>query len=144
MKNYESPVIFDNEELAEGIYATGSGGAGGNCYIVKSYEHQGEHQGQNDYRFQVSADHVADHVTNGQTLVISFDHVVTYKSCNGHEATLVGSDTGTTLHVHFGYLNHPTSSIGIGDFIVTCSEPNVSDVYCTGCYFECDYVKGIR
>jgi hypothetical protein len=32
MKNYESPVIFDNEELAEGVYATGSGGSGIDCW----------------------------------------------------------------------------------------------------------------
>ncbi len=35
MKNYESPVIYDNEELAEGVYATGSGGGGATCWSVK-------------------------------------------------------------------------------------------------------------
>ena len=35
MKNYESPVIYDNEELAEGVYATGSGGGeDGTCWSV--------------------------------------------------------------------------------------------------------------
>ena len=35
MKNYVSPVIFDNEELAEGVYATGSGALkGSSCWKV--------------------------------------------------------------------------------------------------------------
>jgi len=38
MNNYVSPVIFDNEDLAEGVYATGSGlkpnGRDGTCWTV--------------------------------------------------------------------------------------------------------------
>lgn len=57
MKNYVSPVIFDNEEMAEGVYATGSGS---DCWIYtlrtltpvttnpgdnySEYEVKGEHQ----------------------------------------------------------------------------------------------------
>ena len=38
MKNYVSPVIFDNEELAEGVYATGSGEA--ECWtMTATYDH---------------------------------------------------------------------------------------------------------
>ena len=33
MNNYVSPVIFDNDELTEGVYATGSGG-GADCWTV--------------------------------------------------------------------------------------------------------------
>ena len=34
MNNYVSPVIFDNEDLAEGVYATGSGAVGADCWTV--------------------------------------------------------------------------------------------------------------
>jgi len=46
MNNYVSPVIFDNDELAEGVFATGSGG--GECWTLEYYEAQRETQNPTD------------------------------------------------------------------------------------------------
>ena len=78
MKNYVSPVIFDNEELAEGVYATGSG-TGADCWTVtkcdcvqneKGYQvyelgmyHEGGHDSTvSEFRGVISGDVVGNNV----------------------------------------------------------------------------------
>ena len=56
MKNYVSPVIFDNEELAEGVYATGSGS---DCWIytLTHLTPVTNNPGDNYNEFEVKGDH---------------------------------------------------------------------------------------
>lgn len=119
MNNYVSPVIFDNDELAEGVYATNSGSSTGDgCYLVNAIEHQKPEDGRGDFRFQVNAVHNADHNSNGQVLVVNFNLPVEYKSSNG---TLVGGDGTTQLRIAYSYWNNYSDNIGLGDVVVVAN-----------------------
>ena len=72
--------------------------------------------------FQVDGKHDADHTKDAQTLTITFNHDVTYKSSNG---TLASAETGTTLVINYTYHQNPTDNIGLGDVVVT-SEPGLA------------------
>ncbi len=109
MSKYEKPVVLLNEELSEGVY-TASG-----CYTITTNIHQRPQNGRGDYRIQINAVHDADHVTDKQTLTISFNMPVEYKSFNG---TLVGASAGTTLVFDTFYHQNFTDNIGLGDLIV--------------------------
>ena len=137
MKNYVSPVILDNEELAEGVYATGSG-ATGSCYVItEKTVNQENTTGRYDWRCIIAADHVkeADHITHGQVLVVTFNQSVEYVSSNG---SLEGSNTGTTLKVRYNYTNNPNDHIRFADLIVRASlGANLAIDYAR---FDCDKV----
>ena len=119
MKNYVSPVIFDNEELAEGVYATGSG-AGIGCYNIKITEHQKPETGRGDFRFQVDAHHSADHNGNRQIMVITFNqNDVEYQSSSG--SVLAGYTSGKVIKIEYAYTQNPTDNIGLGNIVVTAN-----------------------
>ena len=59
MKTYEKPIIIENKDLAEGVFASGSG-----CYTTSYNVHQKPEIGRGDYRIQVDAKHDADHNSN--------------------------------------------------------------------------------
>ncbi len=109
MKRYEKPVVLVNEELSEGVYAASG------CYTVTTRVHQEIQNGRGDYRIQIDGKHVADHMKEKQTLTISFNMPVEYKSSNG---TLVGLGSGTTLVIDYAYHQNPTDNVGLGDLIV--------------------------
>lgn len=122
MKNYVSPVIFDNEELAEGVYAGGSG-AGTGCYTIRITEHQRPETGRGDFRFQVDAHHETNHSGNRQIMVITFNQLdVEYVSSNG--SPLFGYTKGQVIKIEYGYTQNPTDNIGLGDIVVT-ADPGV-------------------
>lgn len=109
MKKYEKPIVMVDENLSEGIY-TASG-----CYTTTAKIHQRPETGRGDYRIQVDGKHNADHTKEAQTLTISFNQDVTYKSSQG---TVVGSQTGSTLVINYAYHQNPTDNIGLGDLVV--------------------------
>ncbi len=117
MKNYVSPVIFDNEELAEGVYATGSGAGGVGCYTSSQIIHQNASDvGRKDDRFQLNATHNADHNTNYQLFVIKFSKAVKFLDCE--QALLWDGDGTDTLRIQKQYWNNPTDNIGLGGLVV--------------------------
>lgn len=113
MKNYSKPTIMINDELSEGVYAASG------CYTVNTIVRQDQQEGRTDYRIQVNGRHEADHSNHKQTLTISFNIPVEYKSSNG---TLVGLSTGTTLVIDYDYTQNPTDNIGLGDLIVSADQ----------------------
>ena len=71
MKNYVSPVIFDNEELAEGVYATGSGS---DCWVYTITPGQQEtgNPGDNVHVYKVQGDHqCVEHISLWTTTTYS-------------------------------------------------------------------------
>ena len=114
MKNYVSPVIFDNEELAEGVYATGSGTG---CWTVSENSHQSPEEGRLNWRFQLDARHVADHDSTAQEFVITFNIPVTFVDCR--EGDCVSGNNTETLHVkRIHWANGNNESVGLGDLDV--------------------------
>ncbi len=109
MKNYNKPMIYVNDELSEGVYAASG------CYTVTTKVHQNMQEGRGDYRIQVDGKHDADHTSSRQTLTISFNMPVVYKSSTG---SLVGLGTGTTLVLDYSYTQNRIDNIGLGDLIV--------------------------
>ena len=127
MKKYVKPEVLGNEDLAEGVYAASGGAAvtadvGSDCYTTTARIHQTPETGRGDYRIQVDAHHDADHNSDKQLLVISFNQDVTY--VNGGNGCR-GSQTGRTLNIEFSYWNNHTDNIGLGDLIVT-SDPGLA------------------
>lgn len=136
MKNYVQPVVLENEELAEGIYAA-SGAGGSDCYTVTWNIHQQPETGREDFRIQVNAPHAATngHHSGVQILVISYNQSVTYKSSQG---TLESGDGTNTLRIRYQYHNNGTDNIGLGDLVVE-ADPGVA---VTNAYMICNYDCG--
>ena len=82
MKNYVSPVIFDNDEFAEGVYATGSGSA--ECWTVTWTEKQrvDDNPGWNYVEYEIKAIHSdnLEHISDALECVfyISGDNVTRF------------------------------------------------------------------
>ena len=113
MKKYNKPTILVNDEYSEGVYAASG------CYQVTASIRQDHQVGRTDYRIQINATHAADHTTDKQTLIDSFNMPVVYKSSQG---TIQGSHTGTTLVIQLGYHQNPTDRIGMGDLVVEADQ----------------------
>ena len=75
MENYVSPVIFDNDELAEGVYATGSGA--GDCWTMTYEEKQrvNNNPGDNFVVYRIDAVHHVTgvfHISRSTTIFVNF------------------------------------------------------------------------
>ena len=117
MKTYEKPIIIENKDLAEGVFATGSGS---DCYTTRCEIHQKKEEGRNDYRIQVNSDHNADHNSNyNQCLHIIFNQPVTYISSGG---TLESGDGTNTITIGYAYWNNHVDHIGFGDVVVSSED----------------------
>ena len=117
---YKKPTVILDRDVAEGVYAA----SGSDCYTVSAYIHQTPETGRGDYRIQVDARHdAADHNSNKQRLVLSFNQNVEYQGSGGEK---VGELTvGNTVTIDYSYWNNHTDNIGAGDVIVT-SDPGLA------------------
>ena len=113
MKKYSKPTILVNDEYSEGVYAASG------CYTVTASIHQGNQTGRTDYRIQVDGKHDSDHTRDAQTLTVSFNMPVEYKTSSG---TLQGASVGTTIVVKYNYHQNPTDNIGLGDLVVSAEQ----------------------
>ena len=118
MSRYEKPVVEIDAGMAEGVYAA----SGAGCYTADAKIHQKPEIGRGDYRIQVNGHHSADHTNDAQTLTISFNQDVTYKSSQG---TLASGNTGRTLVINYTYHNNQNDNIGLGDLCVE-SDPGLA------------------
>ena len=113
MKKYSKPTILVNDEYSEGVYAASG------CYTVTASIRQDNQTGRPDYRIQVNGKHDSDHTRDAQTLTVSFNMPVEYKSSSG---TLQGASVGTTIVVKYNYHQNPTDNIGLGDLVVSAEQ----------------------
>ena len=134
MNNYVSPVIFDNDELAEGVYASGSGS---DCYTVTGRIHQTPETGRETYVLQFDADHHASDGHHGtqQTLVIYFNQNVEFVKCTSSHATLTGGDGSSTISITYDYHQNAVDAPGLGEVEVK-SNPGL---VLMGCMLTCNY-----
>lgn len=109
MKNYEKPIIMNNEEMSEGVYMASG------CYTATAQITQTPELGREDYCIQVNGTHNANHTCSQQTLHLSFNQPVTYVSSNG---SLESGDGTSTLHINYYYWNNASDSVGLGDVYV--------------------------
>jgi len=74
--DYVSPAIFDTDELAEGVYATGSGSGNGDCWTV-DYTVTQFWNGQSKV-IEVKASHSKEvaHQSNGTIITFMFDRPI--------------------------------------------------------------------
>ena len=75
MNNYVSPVIFDNDELAEGVYATGSGASGNGCWTISLQYNKSDstttNPGWNKASYELEAKHGnVEHISLSTTINI--------------------------------------------------------------------------
>lgn len=113
MKKYSKPTILVNDEYSEGVYAASG------CYTVTASILQDNQIGRNDYRIQVNGKHDSDHTGDAQTLTVSFNMPVTYKSSSG---ILQGAFVGTTIVVKYNYHQNRKDNIGLGDLVVEAEQ----------------------
>lgn len=142
MKNYVKPVVIDNAEVFEGVYA-----ASGDCYSVTWDIHQTPQEGRGDYRIQFNATHgpdgPTDHHSTGQVLTVNFNMPVTYVGCEAANAaectpTLIGGGEGNTINVNFQYHANQSEYHGLGDLIVTAD----AGLAVVGASLSCNYTCG--
>lgn len=129
MKNYIKPIVIENEELAEGIYAASG------CYTVSCCIHQRPEFGRGDYRIQVDGLHEANHHSSEQILTIVFTLPVTYVGSSG---ILVSGNGSNILKIKYGYHNNEKENIGLGDVIVTADKGLAISGCSLGCNYHCD------
>lgn len=131
MKDYVKPVVIENDELAEGVYAA----SGTDCYTVTARIHQTPQEGRGDYRIQVDGKHSAgdNHHSGKQRLTISFNMPVDYVWSNG---TLVSS--GNSVVIDYNYHNNAYDNIGLGDVIVAADQ----GLAVNGAILECNHNCG--
>ena len=113
MKKYSKPTILVNDEYNEGVYASSG------CYTVTASIRQDNQTGRTDYRIQVNGKHDSDHTRDAQTLTVSFNMPVEYKTSSG---ILQGASVGTTIVVKYNYHQNPTDNIGLGDLVVSAEQ----------------------
>lgn len=124
-KSYESPVVTENMELAEGVYMA----SGEDCYSATARIHQKPETGRGDYRIQVNGKHKAEHTKEKQILHIHFNMPVSYISSGGN---LIKGDGTSILHIQYFYHQNPNDNIGLGDLIVQANTGlSVTKVYIT-------------
>lgn len=123
--NYIKPTVINNNNLAEGVYAS-SGAVNDTCYTVQARIHQRPETGRDDYRIQVNAQHNANHKCDGQLLTIHFNQPVQYISSNG---TLVDNG-GNYVTIEYHYWNNPIDNIGLGDVVVKSTD-GLTITWCT-------------
>jgi hypothetical protein len=75
MNNYVSPVIFDNDELAEGVYASGSGA--GDCWTMTYGVAQRETSNPTEkfVVYRINATHHTDgvfHISKSTTMFVTY------------------------------------------------------------------------
>lgn len=122
-KSYESPIVTNNMELAEGVYMA-SGEGSSNCFTADAYIHQWPETGRQTYVMQVNGKHNADHHSGsgkdeGQTLVITFNIPVTYVHSQGK---LQSGDGTTELRIAYFYHQNEHDNIGLGDLEVKAAD----------------------
>ena len=122
MQNYSKPVVLENEDLAEGVYA--ASGAGGlvssDCWIIERVQiMQRPETGRGDYRLQVDTKHInSDNHRSSATVTIVFNQPVTVTNPGGNAFTVSGE--GSTIKVGFDVgTNNSNESRGWGDLHVT-------------------------
>lgn len=116
-KSYESPIVTNNMELAEGVYMA-SGDGDGDCYTVTARIHQKPETGREDYRIQVDGSHAATdgHHAGHQRLILTFNMPVNYSSSQG---SLYKGDGTNKIQIDYHYHNNANDHIGLGDVVVT-------------------------
>jgi hypothetical protein len=118
MEGYSSPIVLRNEEISEGVFAASGGAA---CYTSVTSTMQLPETGRETYKIQVNGVHDAadGHVTDVQTLTISFSQAVNFVSCNMQGASLQSGDGTSTLKIGLTYHQNGYDKIGGGDLEVT-------------------------
>ena len=107
MKNYVSPVIFDNEELAEGVYATGSGGGAG-CWKVTDFKfEQDRREGFPERHFRIYATHLSRHISTmctftGPVTGTGFDGTVSLRANSADWTCTINANEYTVSRVNHG------------------------------------------
>ncbi len=100
MKNYERPIVMINEDLAEGVYASGSGAApagydNADCWvIIHNGETANDVPSESAREFQFNADHASIEVGHApdSVWVVNFSQDITnVVSCSGMHTEISGS-----------------------------------------------------
>ena len=127
---YVKPIVIQNEELAEGVYAASG------CYTVSGVIHQRPEVGRGDYRIQINGVHAASdgHHSGEQVLTITFNYPVAYKSSNG---TLAGGDGTNVISIKYNYHNNGQDNVGLGDVVVE-ADAGLAVILCSlSCNHDC-------
>jgi hypothetical protein len=112
---YEKPIIFENDEISEGVYLA-SGGTSSGCYTASGIIHQTPHGARGFYSIQINGTHNANHTNESQTITVSFNQEVTNATCNS-VSSLSGVGTSTIVLYRNGHQNG-NDHIGFGDLKV--------------------------
>ena len=112
---YEKPIIIDNEELAEGVYATGRG----NCWTV-TYEIKQRNTNPYDpfVNVRIKGQHLAQHTSSALEIKITFDRAIRSAifDFDGFDCTVSGCEVTLKRNNHangFGSLDNFDSNLRI-------------------------------
>jgi len=145
MKNYERPVVILNDELAEGIFATGGSGVNYDddpeCWTVSVTKDQVvAHEGWATFRIQANHPGTVQHISSQSSVTITFSAPITSAVFEGFDVEVSGNVVKTTRVQHGNsyvsadqynsllkvYTADPAALTVVGNPIITCKhEVNV-------------------
>ncbi len=96
MKTYEKPVVIENEDLAEGVFAaSGDSGSSSDCWTVTCDSSQAYVDGVHVFRIDAYHSTSVVHISSNVTYTIKFNSVVT--NAYAENSDFVCSYSGDTV-----------------------------------------------
>lgn len=95
MSEYLKPVVLENEELSEGVYA-----ASGDCWTVDVTLAQPDAGGYANFRVNAVHSTTAQHISTDTTIVIVFNQPVTNATFEGFDVSISGNTVTLTRTSH--------------------------------------------
>lgn len=139
MKNYVKPVVLENEEIFEGVYAA-SGLLSSECWQPSVVMDQADAGGYSTYRVSASHSGTVEHISSQTTITIIFAGNVTGAEFEGFDASISGSTVILTRQSHANayksgdqfntLLKIWPAGLGVLDYGIECKhEENVQGKY---------------
>ena len=135
MKEYLKPIVLENEDLAEGVYA-----ASGDCYTVTARIVQSPSLGQDNYIIQFDAAHAASdaHHSGELRIRVNFNQNVTFVSAT-EMAYMSGNGTSAITLSDGAHHANAYENIGLGNLTVSAgADLAVTGVTCIYCNRDCN------
>ena len=145
MKTYEKPVVIENEDLAEGVFAaSGDSGSSSDCWTVSGRSVQDWNGSHNV--FEMSAVHSTGvtHITTQVTFIYTFSTPITDAYAEAGFSTTVSGNTVTVvrdLHAN-GY--HSGDNVTFKVWVKAADEATTKAIALTGISYTCRHETNVQ
>lgn len=143
MKDYVKPIVLENEELAEGVYAaSGTGASSTDCWTVGANSVQdwnGSH-----HVFEVSCKHstAVEHISGATTVTLTFSSPLT-DAYSEFSCSFSGS-TATVTRTLLADAYKSGDSVTYKVWVKAADEATTKAISCTGATIICKHETNVQ